>query len=404
MEITILSVKERLGVIASCLFLLVCLLTLSGCISPIALDRAALAYNQATADILYKQLLLNIARTRNNDPIHFSGISNIAATFNFQANAGATPALTGVAGSTILPLFGMAASENPTVSIVPMEGEEFTRRLLTPIQESKMTLLLRQNIDVDLLLRLVAQEFRSQEQGRERVFQNRPKDGQGYETFRRIALHLSSIQDQNQLFAEPLVFGRTWIVPAQTITAEGFRGLEQGYSIILDPAKREYRLTRQFTGRILITNYNPSLLSNEERMRLNDEIDPDSPDDMEVDIRPEYPGGEYPIHGKFRLRSFLNILSFIGQAIAAEPEYHVDKDPRTPVVSENPVTALKIKESKTSLWNDGLGIEYNNNYYTIYPDDGYPWNKTAFRLLAQIFQMTMAEIPKVGIPSITIAK
>ncbi len=36
-----------------------------------------MAYNQATADILYKQLLLNIARSRHNDPIHFSGISNI---------------------------------------------------------------------------------------------------------------------------------------------------------------------------------------------------------------------------------------------------------------------------------------------------------------------------------------
>ena len=386
------------------LVLLACLSALAGCLSPIALDRAALAYNQATADILYKQLLLNIARSRHNDPIHFSGISNIAATFNFQANAGATPALTGESGSTILPLFGIAATENPTVSIVPMEGEEFTRRILTPLQESKMTLLLRQNIDVDLLLRLVAQEFRTREQGHEVAYHNRPKYGTNYEMFRRIALQLSSIQDRGQMYAEPLIFERTWIVPVQSITAEGFRALEQEYSISLDPAKQEYHLSKQVTGRILITNYDPTMLSNEERMGLNDDMEQNSPNDLEIDIRPDFPGGEYPLHGKFRLRSFSNIMNFLGKTLATEPEYEVGKDPRTPDVAENPVSALKILESKTSLWNQELGIEYKNRYYTVAPDDGYPWNKIAFRLLAQIFQMTMSEVPKVGVPSITIAK
>ena len=119
------------------LALLAPFLSLAGCLSPIALNHASNAYNQATANIISQQLLLNIARALNNDPLHFTGISNIAATFNFQANAGATPALTGDVGSTILPLFGAAASDNPTISIVPMEGEEFTKRLLTPIQENK---------------------------------------------------------------------------------------------------------------------------------------------------------------------------------------------------------------------------------------------------------------------------
>jgi hypothetical protein len=32
----------------------------------------------------------------------------------------------------LTPVFGGTISENPTISIVPIEGEEFTRRLLTP--------------------------------------------------------------------------------------------------------------------------------------------------------------------------------------------------------------------------------------------------------------------------------
>ena len=386
------------------LALLAAPLVLAGCLSPIALNHATIAYNQAAADILSKQLLLNIARARQNDPFYFSGISNIAATFNFQANAGATPALTGNFGSTILPLFGVAVSDNPTVSIVPMEGEEFTKRLLTPLQENKMTLLLRQNIDVDLLLRLVAQEFRTRENGREAVYQNRPSAGESYEKFRRVVLHLSSVQDHNHLHAEPLTFKRSWIMPVSEFTAEGFHTLEKEYSISLDPVNHTYHLSRPITGGIIITNYNPALLSDEERTKLYEENEVYTPNDLLIDIRPGYPGGEYPLRGIFRLRSFSNILSFIGQTIADEPEYPVEKDPRTPDVAENPFATLQVMESDNTFFNAGGGIEYKGRYYSIHPDQGYPWNKRAFQLLVQIFQMTTAEVSRVGIPSITIAK
>lgn len=395
-----MGIKRCLGFALAMLVVL----ALPGCLSPIALDRAALAYNQATADVQTKQLLLNIARSRYNDPIYFSGISNIAATFNFQANAGATPALTGEAGSTILPLFGIAATENPTISIVPMEGEEFTRRVLTPIQEHKMTLLLRQNIDVDLLLRLVAQEYRTQENGHEVAYHNRPKYGDNYELFRKVALHLSSIQDRAAMYAEPLSFEQSWTIPAHGISARGFKELEQEYNLSYDAAKQVYHLSRKVIGRVIITNYDPAQLSNEERAKLNDEIEKDSNNDLEIDIRPGFPGGEFPLRGKFRLRSLANILNFIGKTISAEAEFDVPADARTPTVDDNPQFALKILETDPPLWATDVGVEYKGRFYTVAPDEGYPWNKTAFRLLAQIYQMTMSEVPKVGIPSITIAK
>jgi len=222
--------------------------TLSACLSPIALDRAGMAYNESIADLASRQLLLNIARARYNQPIHFSGISNIAATFNFQANAGATPPLTGNNGTTLMPIFGGAASENPTISIVPMEGEEFTRRLLTPLEENKMTLLLRQNIDVDLLLRLVALEFRVNEKGVERIYHNRPRNQEDYAMFRRVMLHLSTIQDRERLYAEPLVFEQRWSLPAKAMTAEAFQALEKEYSISFDRKNDSYQLSRQVTG------------------------------------------------------------------------------------------------------------------------------------------------------------
>jgi hypothetical protein len=384
--------------------LLILALVLPGCLSPMALDGMSLEYNQTTADDISKQLLMNIARAKNNEPIHFSGIASIAATLNFQANVGVTPPLTGNNGTTLMPIIGGGASENPTISIVPMQGEEFTKRMLAPLTEDKLTLLLRQNVDVDMLLRLVTLEFRTRNNGREEVYHNRPRDRDDYALFRRVVLHLSSIQDRDELYIEPLDFQRHWTLPADKMTAEGFQVLEKGYSIQFDPQNKVYHLSKQVAGRIVITNYDPDLLPEAERIRLNDEAEQNAPNDLLLDIRPEFPGGEYPLHGRFRLRSFSNILYFIGRTLSAEPERDISKDPRTPAVTENPVSVLEIMETEDPPDNTNVAVEYKERYYAVRPDPEYPWNQTAFRVLWQVFQMTVSELPKGFSPSITIAK
>jgi hypothetical protein len=105
----------------------------SGCVAPLALDRAVMTYDSVADDTVSRQILVNIARARQNEPIHFTALSNIAATFNFQMTAGATPPLGGLEGGFALaPVFGTMVAKNSTFSIVPIEGEEFTKRLLTP--------------------------------------------------------------------------------------------------------------------------------------------------------------------------------------------------------------------------------------------------------------------------------
>jgi len=57
-------------------------ISLSGCIAPIALDRAVMSYDSVANDTVSRQLLLNIARAHHNEPVHFTALSNIAATFS----------------------------------------------------------------------------------------------------------------------------------------------------------------------------------------------------------------------------------------------------------------------------------------------------------------------------------
>ena len=380
-------------------------LSMAGCLSPVTLNRAVTSYDEAITDAISKQLLINIARAHQHQPIHFTGVSNIAATFDFRVSAGATPALTGDASRALMPIFGGSVAENPTISIVPIEGEEFTRRLLTPYQETKFLLLLRQRYDIDLLLRLMAQELRITENGQEVAYRNTPTDRTGYEMFRRVVTHLSAIQDQNQLHAEPLIYNRTWTIPANSVTAEGFQSLQKEYLVTYNQKDNSYTLRKQITGPILITNYDPYTLSQEERARLINETEEGYFSDVSFDIRPGHVGGEYPLKGDFRLRSFNAILHFLGQSIGEATEYHVDKDPRTPPVHENPVHTMEIVWSDSAPSSADLSIQSHGKHYAVNTTGPLArWNREAFQMLYLLFQMTVSEVPRVGVPSITIAK
>lgn len=382
-----------------------CSLTLSGCLSPITLTRAVTTYDEAVSDAVSKQLLINIARAHRHQPIHFTGVSNIAATFDFRMNAGATPALTGEASKTLLPVFGGSVAENPTISIVPIEGEEFTKRLLTPFQATQFTLLVRQRFDIDLLLRLMAQELRIKQDGQEVAYRNMPADKPGYEMFRRVVTHLSAIQDQNHLYAEPLLSYRTWTIPANSVTAEGFQSLQKEYLVTYNQKDNTYTLRKQIMGRILITNYDPHTLSPEERARLIDETEEGHLNDVSFDLRSGYFGGDYPLKGDFRLRSFNRILNFLGRSLDEDPEYHVEKDPRTPAVLENPVHTMDLVVSDSSPSDADLSIKFHGKHYAVNTTGSLArWNRQGFQLLYLLFQMTVSEVPRVGVPSITIAK
>lgn len=316
---------------ASILLVFFFISTLSGCLSPIVLNRVVEVYDNAAIRAESRQLLTNIARAQHHEPLHFTRVSSIAATFNFSANADATPALTGESGGLLAPIFGAGVSENPTFSIEPIASEEFTKRLLTPFSQHKLTLLLRQHFDVDLMLRMMGQEVHLHQTGQQGttgitpiggqeykyrprrdsvklaafpaadpeeqndneqflpgaqltkeqehrlrskqrrhlqqiVYHNNPSDRAGYEMFRRIVLHLSAIQDQKQLYAEPLTFERSWTIPSRAISPEGlFQAVEKDFTVSHDQQKGTYTLSKQLPGPILITNYDPDILCCEER-------------------------------------------------------------------------------------------------------------------------------------------
>lgn len=386
-------------------FALLVALAASGCASTVALDRAVLAYDATTADSVSKQLLLNIARARHNQPMHFTAISNIAATYRVNINAGAGPAFTGDRGGRLVPVLGVGVEESPTISISPMQGEEFTQRLLTPFPDQKLTLLLRQGYDVDALIRLLGAEVRlgTTGTGRDSVYANRPSDSEGYPIFRRIVAHLSAIQDRHDLYVEALTFQHTWTVPADAVTPDAFESLYKDFSVTPEAGGQTYRVARRVNGRVIITNYDPGVLSNEERLKLHEEAEQAPFNDLLIDIRSGFPGGEFPIHGRLRLRSFHEVLTFVARGMAEEPEYDVPPDPRTPSIRENPAHTLEIVETRRLPSDVRLFVGFRGQEYAVRPQAGYEWNQKAFSLLYQLFQMSVSAVAPAG-PALAILK
>jgi hypothetical protein len=98
------------------------------------------------------------------------------------------------------------------------------------------------------------------------------------------------------------------------------------------------------------------------------------------------------------------IIDFLGRSIGAEPEYFVEKDPRAMTVDDNPNETLDIMESEDGPEDGSPSVDYEGMTYYLAKDEGYPWNREVFRILHQLFEMSVSEVPNAGVPSITIAK
>jgi hypothetical protein len=90
-----------------------------------------------------------------------------------------------------------------------------------------------------------------------------------------------------------------------------------------------------------------------------------------------------------------------------EPEYHVAPDPRTPAIAnnENPDSTMELIISDSAPPRGELSIHSQGQYYTVNTEGPLArWNRDAFQMLYLLFQMTITDLPRVGVPSITIAK
>ncbi|HSA90717.1 MAG TPA: hypothetical protein VLF42_12555 [Burkholderiales bacterium] len=379
--------------------------SIAGCAGPPVLERQVLGYDEVTSRIDQKLLLLNIARVDRGHPVHFTSTSSIAATFDWTTTLGASGQLNNTSASNFLNLsLGTSVSENPTFAIVPLSGEAFSQRILTPFKDSVFEFRVYQGGAIDRVMRLLAGGIEVQAaDGRFlRFIENDPRRPREYEEFRRLAMHLRWLNDNRKLFVRSLVFEETLVSDAKgPLRPEDINNAYKEGLYWRQKPDGNYTLTRLSAGRVVVTNVDPMALSDRQRFELNERIKRNPAGFVHLELRPEGPGGELAIRGAIKLRSMLQILGFIANGLRAAPEFDVAPDPRTGPVAENPRSTLAIEVSDAPPpERTTASVTFQGRTYSIADS---PWDRAAFAMLGDLFQTAVGDVKEVGIP-ITISK
>jgi hypothetical protein len=379
-------------------------LSLGGCAGPPVLERQVLGYDEVTSRIDQKLLLLNIARVDNGRPVHFTSTSSIAATFNWTTALGAGGELHNDANASFLNLnIGASASENPTFSIRPLSGQAFTERILTPFKDETFEFLVFQGGEIDRVMRLLASgiEVQNADGSFARFIENDPKRRREYEEFRRIATHLRWLNDNRKLFVRSLVFEQPIAsdLKGPPSTADVINAQREGLQWRRQP-NGDYRLMRLSAGRVVVMNVDPKSLSDQARFELNEKIKRNPKGFVYLEIRPDGPGGDFPLHGAIKLRSMLQMLIFVGNSARLVPEFDVAPDSRTGPVTENPRLTLDIEITDQPPARTIASVDFGGRSYSVANTE---WDRATFAMLGDLLQTAVGDVKGVDIP-ITISK
>jgi hypothetical protein len=383
---------------------------LVGCVGPHALHKSVLGYDVTTNQLEQEILLLNIARLSQQTPPHFTVTGSIAATFDFTTSTNFGGSIITSPGNNIFD-FGMSASasENPTLSIVPVSGEDFTKRVITPFSENAFAKLGYQDLPISIIMRLMTSSIDIEDRKANRVgfMRNDANLLDEYAEFRRFVMHLQSLQTRNQLFVSNLIFDKIILDSVKEPWDQDTIDLANAVDVGMRWQHNEdgtYKVTKRTIGRVLVSNYDSRLLSDDELNDLNEIANHRPNNFVLVDIRKGYPGGEFPLFGAIKLRSFFHILHFVSAGVGdSQKDLKLDiaPDSRTQgKIYHNPPLTLTINVSDTAPSNDVLNIQYKGRYYSI---GDSKWDHSAFMILNSLFQSTVTDISDEGIP-ITIAK
>lgn len=127
---------------------------LEGCVStgPKTIPGARHDYNEAVTRSFKEQLLLNLVRLRYGDTPLFLEVSSVVAQYDFAYGAAAalSPVEDQAGGLGVEGSYGV--TESPVVTYVPLEGESFVKRLLTPASPGTLLRLSQSGWSIERIL------------------------------------------------------------------------------------------------------------------------------------------------------------------------------------------------------------------------------------------------------------
>jgi hypothetical protein len=124
--------------------LLVACLCSCAVIGPQSISGGRSAYTEVINTTEDEQLLQVMVRMRYDETFGMLSVASITAGLRFRTQAGTSIGVgnsDNYAGNLVPLSIGIAYEENPTISYLPLSGEDFTRRMLSPISVGEWLLL-----------------------------------------------------------------------------------------------------------------------------------------------------------------------------------------------------------------------------------------------------------------------
>jgi hypothetical protein len=133
---------------------------LSGCavVGPASVRNGRSTYNAVINQTEDEQILAMIVRQRYDETFGMLAVSGVTASLRISASFGANAGVGSSSGyeGNLVPLSaGAVYEENPTISYVPLRGEQFLQRMLAPISAEQALLLSRMSTDEVEVLRFL---------------------------------------------------------------------------------------------------------------------------------------------------------------------------------------------------------------------------------------------------------
>jgi hypothetical protein len=180
--------------------LLMLTLTGSGCatLGARTLPEVQSTYAESLAQTLDAQVLTNLVRLRYRDTPSFLDVASLTTQQTLNGSLGVGVELNVPTSTLLKPNLGGSFSVTPTITFAPLRGDEFVRRLVTPVSLGTVTMLCSSGWSISRVLHLTVDRL-NDVRNAPRAAGPTPDSPPEYETFVKVAKALRTLQLDDHL-------------------------------------------------------------------------------------------------------------------------------------------------------------------------------------------------------------
>ena len=319
-------------------------------------------YNAAIAQSTREQMLLNIVRSRYLEVPVFLTVSSVLTQYEYEQGAGidATLEFGNASDGRSSGAANLRFSERPTITYLPIEGQEFSAHLLSDIPSDLFFAAAQAGWPIDVFMRVGLQRLGTVEN---MSFGELPASGyiDSKTQFKADFKRLKEFERMVQLI---FILGDREIIEVQQVEE---KGTSVSYLIIADQVPKDLRpLLKELRQTIGLTGRN--------RFRITDRVTNIGVDEISI-----------------QTRSIMAIMEFMARGVEVPPEHLEDgrvidyglQDSDGEVAKG--LIPFRMRSSKSRPPNPFAAVEYQGYWYYI--DHNDITSKRALSLIIVLFRL-----------------